>query len=381
MARARAPARGDGAAGHELVPRLAVHPGYVADLDRWCARPSPRPCATAPTRTGWPARTGGPRVATRRRRAPGCAACPGGRGAGGGRARRRPARGGAGRGRGSSRLLGARGTGLRARPRRRRRGCAARSTATTCRTSSRGTSTTPTSATSAAASAPSPRGSLAEDLRGAPYLVPLDEIARRAREAWDRGAAEICLQGGIHPAFTGDFYLDVVRAVKSEVPDLHVHAFRALEVWQGAATLGVRHRRTTSRGCGTPAWRRCRAPPRRSSTTRCARCCARTRSTRRSGSPCTTRPTAWGCARRRRSCTAPWRAAAAGRGTCCALREQQRRTGGFTEFVPLPFVHMEAPIYRRGRARPGPTFREAILVHAVARLVLHPGSRTCRRRG
>ncbi len=83
------------------------------------------------------------------------------------------------------------------------------------------------------------KGKLAEDLRGRPYLVPLDEIVRRCREAWERGAVEVCLQGGIHPAFTGDFYVEVCEAIKDELPDLHVHAFSALEVWQGAATLGV----------------------------------------------------------------------------------------------------------------------------------------------
>ncbi len=83
------------------------------------------------------------------------------------------------------------------------------------------------------------KGRLAENLRGRPYLVPIDEIVRRAKEAWDRGAVEICLQGGIHPGFTGDFYVDVCRAIKEALPDLHVHAFSALEVWQGAATLGL----------------------------------------------------------------------------------------------------------------------------------------------
>ena len=83
------------------------------------------------------------------------------------------------------------------------------------------------------------KGKLARNLRGAPYLVPLDEIVRRAQEAWERGATEVCLQGGIHPAFTGDYYADVVRAIKEAVPDIHVHAFSALEVWQGAATLGL----------------------------------------------------------------------------------------------------------------------------------------------
>ena len=83
------------------------------------------------------------------------------------------------------------------------------------------------------------KGKLAANLRGAPYLVPHEEIVRRAEEAWERGATEICLQGGIHPAFDGDYYVSVVRAIKDAVPELHVHAFSALEIWQGAATLGV----------------------------------------------------------------------------------------------------------------------------------------------
>ncbi len=83
------------------------------------------------------------------------------------------------------------------------------------------------------------KGKLARNLRGAPYLVPLDEIVRRAVEAWERGATEICLQGGIHPAFTGEYYAEVVRVIKAAVPGIHVHAFSALEVWQGAATLGL----------------------------------------------------------------------------------------------------------------------------------------------
>src|SRR5919198_966797 len=83
------------------------------------------------------------------------------------------------------------------------------------------------------------KGKLAANLRGEPYLVPHAEIVRRCVEAWDRGATEVCLQGGIHPAFTGDYYASVVRAIKDEVPGLHVHAFSALEIWQGAATLGV----------------------------------------------------------------------------------------------------------------------------------------------
>ena len=87
------------------------------------------------------------------------------------------------------------------------------------------------------------KGKLAENLRGPAYLVPHEEIVRRVEEAWERGATEVCLQGGIHPAFDGDYYVSVVRAIKDAVPGIHVHAFSALEVWQGAATLGLSARR------------------------------------------------------------------------------------------------------------------------------------------
>ncbi|MBD0291826.1 MAG: 5-amino-6-(D-ribitylamino)uracil--L-tyrosine 4-hydroxyphenyl transferase CofH, partial [Thermoleophilia bacterium] len=215
------------------------------------------------------------------------------------------------------------------------------------------------------------KGKLAANLRGAPYLVPLDEIVRRAREARDRGAVEICLQGGIHPSFTGDYYLDVCRALASELPELHVHAFSALEVWQGAATLGlpleVYLARLRAVGLaslpGTAAEvlddgvRRLICPDKVSS----AQWLQVHDAAHRAGLRSTT-TIMFGSVERPRS----WAR------HLLALREQQRRTGGFTEFVPLPFVHMEAPIYLRGGARPGPTFREAMLMHAVGRLALHP---------
>src|SRR5205814_10389970 len=83
------------------------------------------------------------------------------------------------------------------------------------------------------------KGKLAANLRGAPYLVPHEEIVRRSVEAWERGATEVCLQGGIHPAFDGEYYASVVHAIKDAVPELHVHAFSAFEIWQGAATLDM----------------------------------------------------------------------------------------------------------------------------------------------
>jgi FO synthase len=215
------------------------------------------------------------------------------------------------------------------------------------------------------------KGRLAANLRGRPYLVPVDEIVRRGREAWDRGAVEICLQGGIHPGFTGQTYLEICRALKTELPDLHIHAFSALEVWQGAATLGLALEEYLGalRDAGLASLPGTAAEilddevrrlicPDKVTTSQWLRVHDVAHGV---GLPSTTTimfghvdgPRNW--ARH-----------------LIALRDQQRRSGGFTEFVPLPFVHMEAPMYLRGQARPGPTFREAMLMHAVARLALHP---------
>jgi FO synthase len=215
------------------------------------------------------------------------------------------------------------------------------------------------------------KGKLAANLRGEPYLVPHSEIVRRAIEAWERGATEICLQGGIHPGFDGDYYVSVVRAIKDAVPDLHVHAFSALEVWQGAATLGVplRHYLERLRGEGLASLPgtaaevlddevRATICPDKISTAQwlevhrtAHELGLRSNNTIMFGH--VDGPRNW--ARH-----------------LLAVRDLQRETRGFTEFVPLPFVHMEAPIYLKGRARPGPTFGEVLLMHAVGRLALHP---------
>jgi FO synthase len=215
------------------------------------------------------------------------------------------------------------------------------------------------------------KGRLAANLRGRPYLVPVEEIVRRGREAWDRGAVEICLQGGIHPGFTGRTYLEICRALKAELPDLHIHAFSALEVWQGAATLGLGLEEYLGalRDAGLASLPGTAAEilddeirriicPDKVTTAQWLRVhdvahAVGLRSTTTIMFGHVDGPRNW--ARH-----------------LIALREQQRRSGGFTEFVPLPFVHMEAPMYLRGQARPGPTFREAMLMHAVARLALHP---------
>jgi FO synthase len=215
------------------------------------------------------------------------------------------------------------------------------------------------------------KGKLADHLRGRPYEVDLEEIARRTREAWQRGATEMCLQGGIHPDYTGATYLEVCRTVKRAAPEIHVHAFSPLEVWQGARTLGVTvgeflaELRRAGLGSlpGTAAEilddevRRMICPDKISTAEwlevmRCAHGVG-LRSTATVMFGHVDHPRHW--ARH-----------------LLRIRELQAVTGGFTEFVPLPFVHMEAPIYLKGGARKGPTWREALLMHAIARLVLHP---------
>ena len=176
-------------------------------------------------------------------------------------------------------------------------------------------------------------------------------------EAWERGATEVCLQGGIHPSFDGDYYRDVVRAIKDAVPGIHVHAFSALEIWQGAATLGLPldeylaalrddglsslpgtaaevlddeiRRVICPDKVTTDQWLEVHDTAHRAGLT--------SNNTIMFGH--VDGPVNW--ARH-----------------LLRVREQQAATGGFTEFVPLPFVHMEAPMYLKGLARQGPTFGE-----------------------
>jgi FO synthase len=215
------------------------------------------------------------------------------------------------------------------------------------------------------------KGRSAHSLRGPAYDLELPEIAARTIEAANRGATEVCLQGGIHPRYTGETYLDIARTVKDAVPEIHLHAFSPLEIWHGASSLGLplrdyllRLRRAGLASLpGTAAEIlddevRAVICPDKVTT-------AQWYEVMRTAHAVGIRSTAtimFGHVDAPRH----WARHLSG------VRALQVETGGFTEFVPLPFVHMESPLWRKGRARSGPSFREALLMHAVARLVLHP---------
>lgn len=212
---------------------------------------------------------------------------------------------------------------------------------------------------------------VADGRRETPYNIELAEISRRAAEAWRRGATEVCLQGGIHPDFTGETYIEIIRAAKRGAPGIHIHAFSPLEVTHGAQTLGLSLydylTALKAEGLGSL--------PGTAAEILCddvrARICPDKlsagewldvmRQAHAAGLP-TTSTIMFGHV----DSYDHWAA------HLLALRQLQAETGGFTEFVPLPFVAAEAPIYHRGKSRPGPTFREALLMHAIARLVLSP---------
>ena len=213
------------------------------------------------------------------------------------------------------------------------------------------------------------KGPRSLNLRGEPYLMGLDEIVERAKEAWERGATEVTLQGGIHPDFTGNFYVDVVKAIKEEIPGMHIHGFTPLEVWQGAGTLGIPVSQFLEEllavGLGSlPGTAaeilddeiRAHLCPDKITTSQWAEVMItahemglRATSTIMFGH--IDHPRSWA-------------------NHLDVLRRIQERTGGFTEIVPLPFVHMGAPIWLRGRSRPGPTWDEVVLIHAVSRIAL-----------
>jgi FO synthase len=207
--------------------------------------------------------------------------------------------------------------------------------------------------------------------RGPAYRLDLEEVARRAAEAVERGATEVCLQGGIHPDYDGNTYLDVLYAVREAAPSIHIHAFSPLEVTHGASTLGLPLEdylgRLKRAGLSTLPGT---AAEILDDEVRAIICSDKVNTDEwlevmRTAHRVGLRSTAtimFGHVERYEH----WAR------HLLRVRDLQEETDGFTEFVPLPFVHMEAPIWRKARARSGPSFREALLMHAVARLVLHP---------
>jgi len=202
------------------------------------------------------------------------------------------------------------------------------------------------------------------------YTLTLTEVADRTEEAWRYGASEVCMQGGLHPSIPGDFYFQLIEAVKARVPEIHVHAFSPMEVLNGSARLGISYEEflteSKQRGLGSipgtaaeildddvrwvltkgklpaDAWEEI------------------VKTAHRVGLPSSSTimyghvdaPPHWVAHIRR-------------------LARIQDESGGFTEFVPLPFVHQSSPIYLAGKARPGPTHDDNRRMHAIARILLH----------
>lgn len=212
------------------------------------------------------------------------------------------------------------------------------------------------------------KGKTHEALRGPAYQMDLAEVADRVAEARARGATEVCMQGGIHPKFTGETYLSLCAAARAAAPDMHIHAFSPLEVLHGARSLGmpIEDFLRTLKAAGLNSLPGTAAEV-LDDEVRAIICPDKLMSdewvevietAHAVGLP-TTSTIMFGHVEEPRHIARHLR----------VLADLQRRTSGITEFVPLPFVHMEAPMYLKGRARRGPTWREVQLVHAVARIV------------
>jgi FO synthase len=215
------------------------------------------------------------------------------------------------------------------------------------------------------------KGKMSENLRGKPYDLSHEEIMRRTKEAWDRGASEVCLQGGIHPEYTGQTYIDICRSIKQVQPDVHIHAFSPLEVWQGAKTLGIPIAEFLGQlkdaGLGTLPGTAAEILDDEVRATLCpdkinTEQWLEVMEAAHGEGFNTTATIMYGHMEQYKHVARH----------LLRVRDLQAKTGGFTEFVILPFIHMESPIYLKGHARKGPTFREAVLIHAISRLVLNP---------
>lgn len=214
------------------------------------------------------------------------------------------------------------------------------------------------------------KGPQSLDLKEKPYTLTPDEVLQRTIEAHQTGASEVCLQGGIHPSYTGDFYIDLVKRIKQELPEMHIHGFTPLEIWQGANTVNKSVEAYLAElkeaGLGTLPGTAAEILDDR---IRKYLCDDKITSSQ------------WGYVMEVAHYIGIKSTATIMFGHIDDLeswvnhfqliKDIQIKTNGFTEIVPLPFVHMGSPIFLQGKSMPGPTWDEVILMHALARIYFH----------
>ena len=232
------------------------------------------------------------------------------------------------------------------------------------------------------------KGPKSLNLKEKPYNLEPQEVVKRSVEAFNDGASEVCLQGGIHPEYTGKFYLELVKQIKKEVPDLHIHGFTPLEIWQGAETINLSIEDylilLKDAGLNTLPGTAAEILDNRIRKYLC---------------PDKITSEQWGYVMEVAHSLEIKSTATIMFGHIDDIKSWvnhfdlikriQKRTKGFTEIVPLPFVHMGSPIFLQGKSMPGPTWDEVTLIHALARIYFHgsidniqaswvkPGTRWC----
>ena len=203
-----------------------------------------------------------------------------------------------------------------------------------------------------------------------PYSLEPQEVVNRAKEAYEKGASEVCLQGGIHPNYTGEFYINLVKEIKEVIPDMHIHGFTPLEIWQGAETInksveeylillkdvGLNTLPGTAAEILDDRIRKYLCPDKITSKQ-----WAYVMEVAHSLGIKSTATIMFGHIDDIESWTNHY----------SLIRNLQERTHGFTEIVPLPFVHIGSPIYLQGKSMPGPTWDEVLLIHSLARIYFH----------
>ncbi|RZP20786.1 MAG: 7,8-didemethyl-8-hydroxy-5-deazariboflavin synthase subunit CofH [Candidatus Actinomarinales bacterium] len=214
------------------------------------------------------------------------------------------------------------------------------------------------------------KGPKSLDLKEIPYSLEPKEVVNRAKEAYENGASEVCLQGGIHPNYTGEFYINLVKEIKEVIPDMHIHGFTPLEIWQGAETInksveeylvmlkevGLNTLPGTAAEILDDRIRKFLCPDKITSKQ-----WAYVMEVAHSLGIKSTATIMFGHIDDIESWTNHY----------SLIRNLQERTQGFTEIVPLPFVHMGSPIYLQGKSMPGPTWDEVLLIHSLARIYFH----------